>query len=339
MIPSFRTVLFGFGKIGGDYATDPLTARHYSYATHAQALDAHPDFDWGAVVDSSEEALEKAVQRWKIPIVASDAKELAEIYKPEVAVIATPPLDRIALIDQLPTLRAVLVEKPLGMTTSEEENFLQACRQRDILVQVNYWRRADTTFRALADGKLNDLIGTPQAVFGVYGNGLLNNGAHLIDFTRMLFGEVEKVQAVCGCEPTSAEPLPGDVDLPFNLRTTNGLMFSMHPIEFSQYREIGLDIWGRRGRLTILNEGLRIFFYPRSQNRAIQDEMELNYDKPELLESTVGQALYQIYGNLAMALKADTPLWSPGESARKTRRVVQAILNSAQSHGMPVAVA
>mgnify|MGYP001412936739 CR=1 FL=1 len=55
-------------------------------------------------------------------------------------------------------------------------------------VLVNYWRRADRLFQALAAGGLTEHVGSPQAVFGLYGNGLVNNGGHLIDFLRMLLG-------------------------------------------------------------------------------------------------------------------------------------------------------
>ena len=44
--PRLRTVLVGCGEVGAGYATDPLMARHYPYATHAQVLAAHPAFAW-----------------------------------------------------------------------------------------------------------------------------------------------------------------------------------------------------------------------------------------------------------------------------------------------------
>lgn len=333
MIPRLRTVVIGFGKIGERYAEDPVMARYYPYATHAQVLAVHPSFEWKAVVDPSDAALERARNRWKISHLAKSVEELTRRYRPEVAVIATPPESRSAIIEQLPTLRAVLVEKPLGITVAAGQDFLDHCNRRGILVQVNLWRRADETSRSFAAGRLTELVGQPQAVFGVYGNGLLNNGTHMIDFVRMLFGEIEAAQAIGGVMPYPAGPIPGDVNVPFSLRLHGGLVVTMQPIRFEHYRENSLDIFGEKGRLAIVQEGLGIFAYPQRENRAMQGEREIACDQPQVLASTVGHAFYHVYSNLATAVRGEASLWSPGHSALRTARVIQAVLDSTQGRG------
>jgi len=326
-----RTIVIGFGKIGAAYAKDPVMARHYPFATHAQVLAVHPDFLWDAVVDPAEDALASARSDWKIPIAVRTFDDLPRGYDPEVAVIATPPQTRLAVLDKLPTLRAVLVEKPLGSTHEDGRAFLEDCRRRNILVQVNYWRRADRVFRDLAAGRLEDMIGPPKSIFGLYGNGLLNNGSHMIDFVRMLFGEIAEVRADGAAVTAGAAPLPGDVHVPFHLNMKAGLTVSFQPMDFAEFRENGLDIWGKKGRLSILQEGLGIYLYPKSENRAMSGEREVSSDRPKALESSVGTALYEMYGNLVDAVRGTTPLWSPGESALETARAVQAVLDSAAS--------
>jgi predicted dehydrogenase len=331
--PRLRTAVVGFGKVAAGYADDPVMAHYYPFATHAQVLAVHPVFAWEAVVDVSEEALALAQQRWRILHVAKSVQELARQYEPEIAVIATPPQFRSAIIEQLPSLRASLVEKPLGLTLEEGQAFLEECLRRGILVQVNLWRRADEGFQALCGGRLDQLIGRPQLAFGVYGNGLLNNGTHMVDFVRMLLGEVETVQAVSGIEPYPAGPIPDDVHVPFTLRLRGGLVVMIQPIRFEHYRENGLDIWGEKGRLLIAQEGLGLFLYPRCENRAMQGEREIASDQPQLIESTVGRAFYRMYDNLAAAVYAGEPLWSPGGSALQTTRVVEAVMQSVERNG------
>lgn len=327
----FRTIVVGFGKIGAGYAKDPVMARFYPFATHAQVLAAHPDFLWDAVVDPAEDALASARSDWKISNAVRTLKDLPRGYDPEVAVIATPPQTRLAVLDNLPALRAILVEKPLGSSLKDSQAFLEDCRRRNILVQVNYWRRADRVFRELAAGRLEELIGRPQAVFGLYGNGLLNSGSHMVDFVRMLFGEIAEVRADGRSSTSMVAALSGDVHLPFNLSMRSGLTVSFQPLDFAEYRENGLDIWGEKGRLSILQEGLGIYLYSRNENRAMSGEREVASDRPKALESSVGTALYEIYGNLAAAVRGKTPLWSPGKSALETARAVQAVLDSAAS--------
>ncbi len=331
--PRLRTAVIGFGNVAAGYADDPAMARHIPFATHAQVLAAHPAYDWQAVVDVSETALETARRHWAIPHTAHSVAALVRHISPEVAVLATPPNSRLEILEQLPDLRAVLVEKPLGVTQAQSRAFVEACRRRNILVQVNLYRRADTLFRRLAAGELVERIGLPQAAFGVYGNGLLNNGTHQVDLVRMLLGEVEDAQIVPGVVPYPAGPIPGDIQIPFSLRLKSGLMAQMQPIRFEHYRENSLDIWGKRGRLEITLEGLNVTVSPRRANRAMQGEREVASDADERLPSTLGHAFYEMYTNLADALAGRAELWSPGESALRTACVVQSLFDLASPHG------
>jgi predicted dehydrogenase len=328
-----RTVLIGFGKVAADYAADPFMAKYYPYATHAQVLRDHPAFSWEAVVDVQQDALDRASKKWSVRYVAHKVQELSQVYDPEVAIIATPPDDRVDLLREMPSLRAVLVEKPLGTTVKQSVNFLDYCRHRGILVQVNLWRRADKTFRAFAAGGLEKRLGRPQAVFGVYGNGLLNNGIHMIDFIRMLFGEIAAVRALSSAVARDTGPISGDLNIPFCLNMRNGLSISVLPIGFSHYRENGLDIWGEKGRLSILQEGLEIWFYGKHPNRAMKGEWEVASDQPRKLSSTVGKAFYDMYSNLSAAIRTGEPLFCDGLTAISSTRVVNAVLASERKSG------
>ncbi|MNR75307.1 Oxidoreductase family, NAD-binding Rossmann fold [compost metagenome] len=324
--PPLRTALFGMGKVGAGYAMDPIMARHFPYASHAQVLRHHPAFHWLAVVEIAEDTLRWAREQWQIPCAVKSAEELSDLDI-EVAVIATPPSERLSIVRHLPKLRAVLVEKPLGGSLAEAEAFMAECRRRNILVQVNYWRRADETFRGLANGRLAQLLGKPQAVLGIYGNGLLNNGSHMVDFIRMLCGEMLHASATGPAEPTG--PIPGDLLVPLHMTLSRGAFASLLPIRFSNYRENSLDIWGEKGRLSIFQEGLGISFHPIRSHRAQQDAMEVACDISEPLTATAGHAFYHLYSNLASAIWEKNELWSSGESALQTERIVARVYDSA----------
>jgi len=321
----FRTALIGFGRMASGYAQDPAMARHFRYAAHAQVLAAHPRFEWSAVIDPADAARAHAEADWRIaaaPDIAALGERAAQV---EVAVLATPPGQRATFIDQLPALRAVLVEKPLGTSLEAARAFLESCERRGILVQVNFWRRADRQFRALAGGRLRELIGTPQAVSIYYGNGLLNNGSHMIDFARMLFGEVGEARRL-GAAPAFREgPIDGDSNVPFVLSMRSGLDVSFQPLRFARYRENGLIAWDEQGRFDVLNEGLTLLHYPVAANRAMSGESEVASDAPHRLDSSAGDALYAMYDNLAAVLDGRDTLWSPGDSALESSRVVHAV--------------
>ena len=328
-----RTVVIGFGRIASGYAVDPLTAKFYRYATHAQALKDHPLLDWIGVADPSPDALRQAREAWCIPFVCGDTRALAAACDPEIAVLATPPEARLAAIREFPSLRGVLVEKPLGRTAAEAEAFLAHCDAHGILVQVNYWRRADSAYRRLADGLLRELVGEPQAVFCVYGNGMRNNGTHVVDFLRMLLGEIATVHPMGPGNAHGDLALAGDLDVAFGLGMRCGAWVSCRPGDLRRDREVSFDFWGEKGRLAVMQEGLCPALFRAGPHRALLGAHEMASDRPERFETTVGEALRRMHDNLAEAVVSGVRLYSPGDSALASERAAEQVLLSLGSPG------
>lgn len=326
-----RTVLLGLGKIGAGYADDPVMARYFPFATHAQVLAQHPGFKWDACVDPSSTARAAARQRWGVDHVVEKIDALPRGYRPDVVVVASPPEARADLIEAFDA-RAFVLEKPLARSAAEGRALVARCRARGALVQVCLWRRADAGLRALATGELTHRVGEIQFMNVVYGNGLRNNGTHMIDMVRMLAGEVAEVQAIPATS-RAAGPLQGDIDVAFYLRLVNGAFAVFAPIDFRNYRENGLDIWGGTGRISIMQEGLVARAYHRKPNRAMQGEWEIDGDDGSPLVTDPGRALYHLYDNLAAALAGKDEVWSSGASAVHTESVVEAVFASLEQGG------
>ena len=338
MSEPYSTLLIGFGQIAADLAEDPVMAQTFTYATHAQVLRDHPDFQLSAVVDPDEGALAKARDIWGVPTTAQTLEALPESYAPDMIVLATPPSDRIACMDTFPDVKGAVVEKPLGTDLASSQKFVETCETRNMPLQVNLWRRADSVLRELEGGMLNDRIGNPQAISGVYGNGLHNNGVHLIDLIRMLGGEVDEVRALGNPYELPDAPIRGDVHLPFALKLESGATATVQPLDFRHYREIGLDIWGDSGRLSICQEGATLAISPLKPNRGLGDAREIASDQAEYLEPTLGEALYRMYDNMSDALNGKADLWSTGRSALRSETVLEAILDSANGGGCAVII-
>lgn len=331
---AWNTVLVGFGRIGAGLADDPVHSRAYPYATHAQVLRDHPEFNWCAVVDVDEKARAVARDSWAVPEVVSEIGDLGDRLSIRVAVIATPPASRPAVLAALPNLKAILIEKPLAEDVQAARDFLETCRGLGIQVAVNLPRRYDPLFRDLANGGLERRVGRPMSVFGTYGNGLRNNGTHLVDLIRMLLGEVETVQAVAN---TALEegPIPGDVNVAFGCRLPKGPAVMVAPVRFAEYREVGLDLWGNSGRLQIVHEGLTLISSPRGPCRALTGAHEIVHEHIDVETTDFGSALYRVYDNLAEVLCGRRSHCS-GEEALATLRIVEAVRRSEKSGGMVV---
>jgi predicted dehydrogenase len=329
----YKTLLAGFGQMGVGYADDPLYSAHISCPTHAYVLHNNSSFDWIAVVDSSEMARQQAVTGWSIPYVASDVQSLECLAEIEVAVLATPPSVRMEFIKNLPRLKAVFVEKPIADDLPATREFLKVCTERGILVQVNITRRSDHVLQELAMGGLNRLIGLPRAIFGVYGNGLANMGTHAIDLVRMLFGEVSSVRTLTEGPHFKEGPLQGDINLSFSLNMKSGVQAYFSPLLFSEYRESGLDVWGSKGRLQIVQEGLVILTSKVQSCRSCTGVNEVSSDQIDISNSGYSTALCGMYENLSEALAGKYELISDGINALRTAEVVDAILRSNHKKG------
>jgi predicted dehydrogenase len=330
---ALNTVLIGFGEIASGYAFDPKMAKVFNDATHIQAILRHPAYDIVAVVDPSEQARQSALTDWHIEHCVSDISQLPKKQRIDVAVLTSPTATRQDTLARLVGLKAVLAEKPLGQKPGEAEKFVRECDRRKISLQVNYWRRGAAGFHTLASGQLTDLIGKPQAAFGLYGNGLYNNGSHLVDFIRYLLGEVKAVQATSHVSDIVLPRGTVDKSLAFALTLDNDLVVMISPVDFSDYREVGLDIWGRQGRVGIWQEGLSVQHFARVENRGVSDAYEIASDRPQTISCSIEDAFYNVYDNIWRHLDKGEDLLSSGEGALATERVLLALESSATDGG------
>jgi predicted dehydrogenase len=284
-----KSIIVGFGRIANSIRFDEKISSVFKYSSHAQVLNNHSGFDWIGVVDPAPEA-HRAAEEWGVPWSASpDAFQEAEF-----AVLTIPSVLRLDVVRQLPNLKAIMIEKPLG---DYAEELLDYCEDNGIQVSVNFWRRGVPYFQQL---DITEEVGEPQAVFCTYGNGIKNNGSHLIDFIHMLFGEVE------GAVPTRRETLgslgcsgPQD-DFAVTAVLDMGT-FDLHlsPIDFNEYREVSVDIWGTNGRLQILHESLLVERYGVWEHHAMSNQLEINHRGPYAQTHVdVGYSLWNLYNSI-----------------------------------------
>lgn len=327
-----QTVMVGFGRIASGYARDLRMAKWFPYATHAQVLACHPRFEWTAVVDPDPTMRNYARSGWGIKNVVSELNELRNRNQFQVAVIATPPNNRIKILEMFPNLSAIVVEKPLANDLKTARLFLNNCAERGIIVQVNFPRRADVELRRLATS-LPQHIGEVQAAFALYGNGLNNNGSHLVDMVRMFLGEITWVKSLSASPVINESPIVKDFNFPFVLGLSSGICVMVQPLKFKYFRENSLDIWGKEGRLSFYQEGLTFCISPRREHRFLLDKYEIASDQSDTHLTGQGNAMFELYNNLARALGLGEALWSGGESALKTMMVIEAIRKSFDEDG------
>ena len=251
-------------------------------------------------------------------IVTNSIENINGKDKYEIAVLATPPDSRLEIIKHFPSLKGIIVEKPLGESYASSVQFIEECNRRGIAVQVNLTRRSDVVMKQFAHGNLKKLIGNIQFAFGSYGRGLHNYGVHLIDLVRMLIGEIVMVRGISTNKHYESGPLEDDYNFSFVLETLNGVQVIMQPLDFSHYREGTLDIWGEKGRIEIVQEGLNYIETTIDHCRSLTGAFELASDQRKIFKTGYGEALYNLYENLDDFLSKNKALDSPGSSALET---------------------
>ena len=297
----YRVLLVGLGKMGFQYLDDPAISKSIAYSTHFQVIDNHPSFLLHGAIDTSEKTLSLFKERFKCDNLSSSIENIKEPDLVDVLVLATPPKNRYDFLNFFPNLKALIVEKPLGENLQESKILMDICTSRNLITQVNFCRRTDQSMKALAEGGLFQEIGSLQCGFGVYGNGILNYSIHTIDLVRMLIGEITKVQALTIPNIVNSGPIGSDLNIPFILYLED-IAISIFPINFCKYREGSLDLWGSKGRLQILQEGLKYHLTKVELCRSLFNFNELNSDKIDIFDTGFGKSMYYLYDEVSESI-------------------------------------
>lgn len=297
-----KTILIGFGNIAVNYADDLSMKKWFKYSTHLQVLDDHPDFYLKAIVDNNIIALEKAKALRTIPEVKLNIDDLDNPDEFDVAILAIPPEGRIEIIKKLSKVKAIIFEKPLAVDICDGQKIIDFCQDRQIIAEVNFPRRFDKKVLESKE-KLQINLGKIQSAFAIYGNGLNNNGSHLLDLTRMLLGDCVWVQSLANGECYKSSSIKNDLNIPFALGLKNGVKLFAQAIKFQNYREVYLDLWGTKGRLSFLQEGLLSAYSSLKEHRFSENDYELENDNRLISLMDQSNAMYNLYDFLNLKIK------------------------------------
>lgn len=319
-----KTVLIGFGKIAAGYSKDQRMNKFFNYSTHAKILKDHPNFLLKAVVDNDQNCLDEAKNNWGVEEVVKNLDELKDINEFDVAVIAIPPKGRFDVIKKFNNLKAIVLEKPIAEDIDEALKISEFCESKRILVQVNFPRRFDYKIVNHIKNFSNEL-GEIQCAFGLYGNGLQNNGSHLIDLARLFLGNVNWVQSQANLKFVNEGPILNDKNFPFTIGFDSNVNLMVQVVKYQYYRELMLDIWATNGRLTLIQESLLSSISFKRSHRFLENNFEIESDKPILKLMDQSNAMYYLYSNLYDAIIGKGILKSNIINAIKLMRIINNI--------------
>lgn len=287
----FRALLIGLGQMGCGYdadlpfETDRPRSSSKTY-THARALACHPGFSLEAGIDPNSEAR----QRFKTLYGVNAYSDLTDWRSrrsgqsdPDLVVMAVSPKLQPALVQEVLELiepQMLLLEKPIACGLRESLTLKSSCSAYPQLqIAVNYIRRwlpsVESWRVRLQSGELGKLTHGQLT----YGKGLLSNGSHFVNLAEAWLGPLTLGRVID--QGTSCQEFDREANLELLAINHGHAPLQVRSVGTAGMRAGELDLWFEGGRLSWLNNGRAIAFWPREQTATEESYASISPD-PEL---------------------------------------------------------
>lgn len=321
---TYRAALVGCGRIGADI--NPPGVGSSRLGSHAAAYAASARVDLVAACDPDEGRRTEAQRRWNIPRVYATVDAMLEAETLDIVSVTTPAAARPALLRQLIVsgrVRALLAEKPLAGSADDAADLAERASAAGVIGAVNYVRRYAAGYRAAAAEIQSGRLGDIQSVRGIYTKGVLNNGGHMLDLLRWLFG------APASIEVTGAfEELPGDPTVSARLRYA-GFDATLDGLRHAEASIFELDVIGTRGRRVFADLGHRLLAWDVEDTMARYGFRQFS-PEPRTSNPGLDRALDTAVENLADVLDGAAAPFCTFEDGRAALALALAVRDRAQ---------
>jgi myo-inositol 2-dehydrogenase/D-chiro-inositol 1-dehydrogenase len=288
-----RVAVIGAGRIGS------LHIQHLAYQI--------PDAVVVAVSDVVEEAAQRCVTQFGIPVAVRDYRTLLERGDIDAVIVCSSTDTHAGIIEDAAAAgKHIFCEKPIDFDLQRIDRALDAVDRAGVKLQIGFNRRFDPSFRRVRDSVAEGLVGTPHILritsrdpapppisyIEVSGGIFLDMTIHDFDMARYLMGsEVEEVYAAGGVLVDPAIGDAGDIDTAIvTVRFANG---AIGTIDNSRQAVYGYDqrveVFGSGGMIaadnntpdrTVLSDAqgvhsaLPLYFFIERYSEAYIAEME-----------------------------------------------------------------
>lgn len=189
-----------------------------------------------AISGKDHELSQDVANEHNIDLVYKEWQDLIDNPEIEIIDIAVPPHVQLEIVKyacQKKHIKGILCQKPIAMSVDEANEIVRLGEEAGIPIAVNSNMRYDQSMRALKYILNNDLIGQPviasidmraipdwQKFLQDYNKlEIYAMGIHHIDVFRYLFGDPEKITAICRTDPrTKFEHTDGIVQYTFQYK-------------------------------------------------------------------------------------------------------------------------
>jgi hypothetical protein len=296
-VARLRAAIVGCGRIAGGYND----ADERAVLTHAVAYRRLETALVGCC-DKDRARAERFAARWGVADSDTDLAALLARTRPQVVSVCTPADARAELLRTIlaaPSVRAVLLEKPLATGAAAAQEVLGLCRDGPRPVLVNFPRAFDPFYQGLerqmaAWGPLR------QGVARYYGSAI-TNASHWLERTLACFGSPAAVRRLGGSatEPAFALDYPG-----------GALLFLPSP--GCRYAPFELDVLFTDHRLRVVDSERRVELSAAAPDPAFPEFFNLTAVAHDLGAPSHEALFFSVGATLALAQGGSAAVaWQP----------------------------
>lgn len=259
----YKTVIIGAGSIGAlkpDAYDSPDTE---NILTHAHACYKHPDIELTGIIDKNSDKAIRASNKWNC-MYATDTDILSD-FDHDIFIIATPTETHkqilLDIIQYKP--KFVIAEKPFCSNAEEAREVIEAYKQANIPMSVDYIRNYDYQIRSLIEQIKLGYYGQIFSCICWYVRGLRHEGSHAINLFNKMFGEFidGKIYETGNCFPDRDI---NDRSCAVHLIYQNCQNVIMIPVDSrTAFNVFNIEIMTEKGKIILSEHGKYIEFYPR----------------------------------------------------------------------------
>ena len=317
---------------------------------HFDAVSQIPEADFVAVADVIEEKAKTMAASYGITSVYKDYREMLEKEQLDAVSICTPSGMHPQIgIDVANSGRAVITEKPMGISIEQADKLIQACDANNVHLFVVKQNRLNSTLQLLKRAVEKERFGRiyiaqsnvfwqrPQAYYdaekwrGTWefdGGAFINQASHYVDAIYWLLGNVDSVMAYTA---TMARRIEAEDTGCAILQFRSGIIATLNVtmLTYPKNFEGSITIIGEKG--TVKVGGMAVNKIEKWEFEDYDDDDRIAQDANYQPPNVYGFGHNPYYRNVIdVLLGRDTPS-TDGRDGRKSVEIIQAIYRSAKT--------
>lgn len=329
----YRAAIIGCGRIGCGFDDDP---RREHVSTHAGAYTRTPGVELVALCDVDADKLARYGDKFRVRGRYHDHREMLRREQVDVLSVCTWSQTHLEITRDAVAagVKAIFCEKPIADSLESADAMVRLCADAGVLLMINCQRRFDAMHRQVAHFLREGRLGKLQQATCYYSGGIANNGSHLFDLLRFLFGEAAWVQGILSENPS---PNPNDPNVDGLVKFRSGLLATIQACDAAETAIFEVNILGTAGRMAIRRFGFELQFEEVRQSERFSEDKDF-YPAAPPLELGSQEFMLQAVAHLVDCLQHGRQPACSGEDGYRALEAIMGMLTSAHDASQRVAL-